>query len=133
VQALTYPKSGRDVVEVTKKLLTPPAAAEPKEVTRYKAAVKAYADHSQPCAEAPNAPIEIATKLRRYTRCEKAQEPALAAATDLLADWEYLQGEVRRSRSDRVKTEGAWMRTWIAAAPHLTAWNRALAEYPDKC
>jgi hypothetical protein len=133
VQAQTYPKSDRTVLEVTKNVFTPPAAAEPSDVKRYKAAVKAYADHSQPCAAAPNAPIETATKLRKYTRCERAQEPALAAASDLLADWEDLQAKLRRSRSDRAKTEKAWIRTWLAAAPHLTAWNEALAQYPDKC
>jgi serine/threonine protein kinase len=135
VQARTDPNSGRINLEATKRTFAPAGVAEPKEIKRYKAAVKAYADYRQPCTQVPKAPIEIATQLGKYARCDRAQEPVLAAAADLLVDWEYLQAEMRRSRTDQLDdVESVWIRTWIAAAPHITAWNKAIAQYQaSKC
>ena len=67
VQAQADPNSGRINLEEAKRILTATGVAEPKDVTRYKAAVKAYADHRQPCQQVPNAPTEIATQLRTNT------------------------------------------------------------------
>ena len=135
VQAQANPNSGRISHQEAQRILTATGVTEPKDVRRYKAAVKAYVDHRQLCQQVPDAPIEIATQLRKSTRCVRAQEPVLAAAADLLAAWESHHAKVRRSRTDQLHdADSVLIRTWIATAPHITAWNKSVAKYhADKC
>ena len=135
VQARTDPNSGTVDLEEAMRSLTPEGAAEPNEVRRYKAAVKAYGDRRQACQHVPEAPVEIATQLRKYAACGRAQEPVLAAAADLLADWESHHAAVRRSRTGPLHDDDSVLiRTWITAAPHIKTWNKAVAKYqPGKC
>ena len=79
VQAPTDSNSVRVNLEEAKRILTPTGVAEPNDVKRYKAAADAYVNHRQTCKQVPNAPIEIASQLRRYTKCGRAQQPVLVA------------------------------------------------------
>jgi hypothetical protein len=128
MQAQAAPNSGGINLEEATRTLAHEGDVD-DDIKGYKAAVKAYAAYRRPCDHVPNAPIGIATRLRKYTKCERAQEPALAAATQLLVDWESHQAEARRSRAGIRDAESAWIRTLIAAAPHITAWNKAVARY----
>ena len=88
------------------------------------------------CKQVPNAPIEIATQLRKYTKCGRAQQPVLAAAADLLADWEshHAAGGGSSRMGQLHDADSVLIRTWITAAPHITAWNNAVAKYQaGKC
>lgn len=112
--------------------------AGPRDLRRYQAAVKAYADRGQPCASASwpsSASSEMADHLKGCARREAAQAPVLASAANLSQDWEAHQADMRRSRTGHVQTtQATWIRTWSVALPHLAAWQDALASYhPDSC
>jgi hypothetical protein len=131
VQAKAHAGSGPMTPE-KRRAVTRSRLSAPDDVKRYRDAVHAYVGYGHPCDPVPDAPTGLATRLADCADQQRAQLPVLAAAADLEADWRSHQGDLdlRRSQTRRGQdADRVWIRTWIAVAPHVAAWDEAVARY----